>query len=156
MSYDSQASGRTRSSGRVDATQGVRGGRGGQTYEVHASETLMRGRSRSSRSLAFSSVNLRSFNSAIVCFFSLTAPAEWSAILRGCVLLEDWSVAKDQSPGGNWRYLRVVGVGGGGLEFSSELVAATRRWSVGGLRRCERNESGGTQGQEKQRGRRVS
>lgn len=45
----------------------------GRTYDWQASDTFTRGLSRSSRSLAFNSVNRLSFSSAIVCFFSLTA-----------------------------------------------------------------------------------
>jgi len=51
------------------------------TYDWQASDTLILGLSRSSRSRAFNSVNRLSFSSAIDCFFSRTAPAEWSAIL---------------------------------------------------------------------------
>jgi hypothetical protein len=63
--------------GEEDRTGGKsRRKKGGATYDWQASETLIRGLSRSSCSLAFNSVNRLNLSSAIVCFFSLTAPAE--------------------------------------------------------------------------------
>lgn len=44
------------------------------THDIEASETLMRGRSRSSRKRELSSLRRRSFKSAMDCFLFFTSP----------------------------------------------------------------------------------
>lgn len=59
------------------------------TYDIAASETLMRGRSRSSFRRELSSFSRRSFKSAIDCFLFLASPVERISYAAGMMLAGD-------------------------------------------------------------------
>lgn len=67
---------------RNDQTDGTSQGPG-DTHDMAASDTLTRGRSRSSFNLMLSSVKRRSFNSAMFCFLFFTSPPGRSSYAAG-------------------------------------------------------------------------